>query len=140
MKSKTIYVTQIPTLKINIEDVDYELKQEFGVKYGETFEDRGDEFIITNEQALLRSMSHDSEIVNIDTLINSLETLRKKGSTHVAVDWHCDHLSYELYGYKVNLAEDNAIEEYQDRQKSINDKRKRISELQSQIHQINSEL
>lgn len=140
MKSKNTYITQHSVMKIVIDDVDHELKKEFCFKYetDDDFELEND-FIITNE-ASLQYTSNDSEIVNIDTLINSLETLKKKGSTHVAVDWNCDHLSYELYGYRVNLAEDNEIEEYQYQKQISSEKRKQISELQNQIYQLRNEL
>lgn len=117
--------------KIEIDDVNHELRTEFGFYSA----DDTNEFIVTNEE----TSYHESEIVNIDTLINSLETLKKMGSTHVSVDWHCDHLSYELYGYAVNYAEDHEIEDYQNKQKLKADKRKQITELQKQIVQLRSD-
>jgi hypothetical protein len=131
MSNKNIYITQNYIDEIEIDDVNILLMAEFGFDY-----DDNEQFIITNED----NTYHESCIVNIDTLINSLKTLKKTGSTHVAVDWHCDHLSYELYGYKVNFAEDHEIEEYQIKKIENEEKRKQIAELQDRLRQLNNEL
>lgn len=141
MSNKNIYISQHFINEIELNDVTDMLRTEFGFKY-ELNDDAelDNEFIITNEEALYRTVGHDSSIINISTLINSLETLRNEGSTHVAVDWHCDHLSYDLYGYTVNLAENHEIEEYQNQKKINEEKRKQISELQDRLRQLNNEL
>jgi hypothetical protein len=131
MSNKNIYITQNFIDETEIDDVPILLMAEFGFDH-----DDNEQFIITNEDKTY----HESSIVNIDTLINSLKTLKIDGSTHVAVDWHCDHLSYELYGYHVNFAEDNEIEDYQNRQKINEEKTKLRLELQHQLRQLNNEL
>lgn len=136
-----MYVLRHFLKQVNIDDVDDMLKNEFGFKYefDDDFELEND-FIIINKETLRRPIGHDSSIININTLINSLETLRNEGSTHVAVDWHCDHLSYELYGYDVTYAGISHIEDYNNTIKDNEKRRKQISELQDRLKQLNNEL
>ena len=55
----------------------------------------------------------ESEAVNIDTLIESLNSLKASGANYVSCDWHCDHQELELYGYEFRKANAEEIKEHE---------------------------
>lgn len=48
----------------------------------------------------------------IDTLIKQLTAFKKKDCTHVSIEYHVDHIGYELSGLSVAKSTVNEIKEY----------------------------
>jgi exopolyphosphatase/pppGpp-phosphohydrolase len=56
-----------------------------------------------------------NDVIHIDELIKTLQKFKEKGSDYIHVDYHVDHGSYIIEGYKleaINNEEQNEINEY----------------------------
>ena len=78
----------------------------------------------------------DAETISIKHLKEMVDELEKRGSTHVSIDFNCDHDEYELSGYsylQLNVAELEAIEH---KQMTDYEKIEKIRILEKQIQDI----
>lgn len=79
-------------------ELDFRLNEDFGV---------GENDYITFVGERGRA---DAFPVKIDDMIDRLVELKEKGATHVEIDYHCDHIDYEIDGLKLELATDDHID------------------------------
>ena len=49
--------------------------------------------------------------VRIDRIMQILQEMKDKGATHVEMEYHCDHISYPIYGYRITHADQADIDE-----------------------------
>ncbi len=105
-----------------------ELAQEFGL----SFDWEEDQIITFNEGY----GSPDSESIPIDILIGKLQKMKDAGATHVELEYHQDHLTYEIAGYQYSLASQSQIDEYLKRKAENEVKEAKVKELQKQIQTI----
>ena len=78
----------------------------------------------------------DSEPIAISELTSMIAELSQRGSTHVSIDYNCDHDEYEVSGFmyeKLSVAELSAIE---DKKMSEYEKLEKIRILERQIQVI----
>lgn len=83
----------------------------------------------------------DGEIIPIDEMMEHLKELKRMGSTHVALDWHCDHLTYVMSGYHLLHATPEQID---DHLKRISDakalvKKVEIEQLEKRLNELKNE-
>lgn len=80
--------------------------------------------------------------IRIDEVEKLLAELKEKGCSHVEIDWHCDHLNYELHGYEIRKATreelDNKEEENSDTAKRKREEQ--IKNLKNQIKELENEI
>ena len=56
--------------------------------------------------------------IKIETLKQILLELEKNGCNYVSIDYHCDHIEYEVYGVDVHVATEEEIVEYENKERS----------------------
>jgi len=123
--------------EISIDDLDWSLQNEFG---GADYEDIDFCFVENG------NYNTDSHIINIDTMIGELHSMKAKGATHVAIDYHCDHIGYDITGFLVKEATDEEINKYLserelEKQREIKrlDLIKQLEQLSRKVQPINTD-
>lgn len=124
---KNVYVTKELVKEINIDDLDFILYDQFNFNY-EDF----DSFIEIEKG----SNYAEASLIKIESIINQLQKLKKRGTTHVSINANCDHHGYDIYAFKLNLSTQEEIDEHEKEHKKYLDKKKKIEELEAQIKQI----
>ena len=103
---ENFYITREVIGDIEHSEIDFLIRDEFGYDY-------------ENDQELVEIEVGNGDVnnapISIDTLINSLQELKEKGSTHVSLDYHCDHIGYEMTGYKIYLSTEDQITAYENK-------------------------
>ena len=94
-----LYINQRNIQEISLDCRPYE---ELGYHY-----DTHEDFIVLGER-----LDTDAGLVNIEQLINNLTEMRSNGATHVACDFHCDHVELDLYSVEYRLATPEEIKAY----------------------------
>lgn len=69
-------------------------------------------------------------------MIAKLQELKNAGSTHVELDYHCDHIGYEISGYEIRLSTEEEKNEFDEMNKKEQEKQKRLRDLYNQINEI----
>lgn len=114
-----------------ISEIDFDLYDEFGVDT-----EKDDELVLISPPR--NHWGAEGYPINIDRVIKHLQDLKDKGATHVEMDYHCDHIGYEIDGYEYLPATDKDVEEHI--RKEEEEERARIQkkkeELQKQIDEL----
>ena len=90
-----------------------------------------DEFDINNEDVTYEIIEvgqgiTSAYVINIDTMITNLMELKDKGTTHVEIDYHEDHIGYDISTYimrESTIDEINKIVIAKTKQEIIDEKR-----------------
>lgn len=121
-----LYVTKTKKFDTSPSELDFENRDQFGFD-----DDAHEEFVeITN------GVSTDIEPILIDSLIEILAKAKAAGSTHIAIDYHCDHIGYDIEGYEIRLSTQDEISFHEDRLAADRAKRLEIHNLQAQIAKL----
>jgi hypothetical protein len=80
--------------------------------------------------------SPDTQPILIDEMISTLQNLKEQGATHVEIDFHWDHLTYEIAAYEFSKASPEQIAKYEKAEAIKREKDNKIKELQNQIKEI----
>lgn len=127
---ENIYITKEVIDDVEHSELDFILHGEFGFDY-----DTHSDFV----ELLKGNPDVRNEPINIDTLLESLQGLKEKGSTHVSLGYHCDHMGYEMTGYKIYLSTEDQINAYEVKMKAIREKNLKLNELAEQMREIQNE-
>ena len=127
---KNIYVTKEVTDDISFSEIDIDLKEEYGFDY----EDES-EYI----EIKVGNPNVDTEPIKIDILIKALKRLKEDGSTHISLDYHCDHIGYDITGYKIYLSTEEQIKAYEDKLAINQEKALKLRALQEEYKRIENE-
>jgi hypothetical protein len=131
-KLPLLYINQELITVDETEDTNSLLRDEFGFD-----EDVYEDYQINHTNGY---GNNDGEPIHIDHILNLVNNMKSIGCTHVSIDWHCDHSTYEVEGYKitkapVNIAADllakKLLKENKDHLKSI-----AYKEYQEKVKQI----
>lgn len=125
-----MYITKEVIENINHSEIDFLIQSEFGFDY-ETYDELV-EIEVGNGDVR-------NEPINIDTLIDTLQELKQKGSTHVSLDYHCDHIGYEMTGYKIYLSTEEQINTYEEKLKIKREKELKLRALRAEYNKIANE-
>lgn len=125
-----MYITKEVIENINHSEIDFLIQSEFGFDY-ETY----DELV----KIEVGNGDVRNEPINIDTLIDTLQELKQKGSTHVSLDYHCDHIGYEMTGYKIYLSTEEQISNYEEKLKIKREKELKLRALRAEYDKIANE-
>lgn len=77
--------------------------------------------------------SPDTQPIPIDKLLGILQKMKEKGATHVEIDFHWDHVTYEIAAYEFSKASPEQIAEYEKAAAEQLEKDNKIKELEKQI-------
>jgi hypothetical protein len=108
-------------------ELDFDLQGEFGFDYNEM--DELDEICSGQGDA-------DGYPIKIDRLIEALTELKNSGATHVELDYHCDHIGYEISGYEIRLATEEEVKIFTDAEEAKKAKAKKRLDLLQQLHDL----
>jgi len=59
--------------------------------------------------------SADSHPIRIDKMIEILQSLKSDGCSHVEIEYHCDHIGYDISGSKIEKSSSEDIESYEEK-------------------------
>ena len=125
----TVYVSKKLVSDESVGEIDFDLYEEFGFSY-----DTHSEFVeLAQGQGRV-----DGYPIRIDRMIEILNRMKEKGATHVELDYHCDHIGYDISGYLIEPASQEQIDVHNEKLNKRNAKSQKIAELQAQIKEIQS--
>ena len=124
------YINKTLIRENSIDELHWVLNQEFG---NDDFE--SDLVIIENGNYDL-----DSHIINIDTMISELQKLKNEGATHVAIDYHYDHIGYDIAGFLVRESTEEEITDYISKKETKKQKEQKRLELLRQLQELDREV
>lgn len=126
------YVHKILIKENSIDDLDWNLQNEFGV----------DDYIGINIIEIGNSYIEayiEAHIINIDTIVNELQNLKANGATHVAIDYHVDHIGYDISSFLVRESTDEEINNYLTKKDAQEKKEIKRLELIKQLKELDEE-
>lgn len=99
-----------------------------------------DEFVVDDTIDMVKiEIGHgisDGYPIKIISIVDILIEMVKHGATHVGLNYHEDHIGYEISGYKLEAATSSQIEVYQKSVEEYKLKREKLNELKKQIKEI----
>lgn len=125
--SDKVYIMKEHVGDFDHSELDFELHNRFGFDYD------------THSDFVELEKGHgqvDNEPIDIDLLLKSINELKSRGATHVSLDYHCDHIGYEISGYRITEAEPALVEAYEENQRKEKEKSQKLMELRKQIADI----
>jgi hypothetical protein len=126
-----MYITKEVIGDVEHSEIDFLIRDDFGFDY-------------ENDQELVEIEVGNGDVrnepINIDTLIESLQELKQKGSTHVALNYHTDHIGYEMTGYKIYLSTEEQINSYEEKLKIKREKELKLMALREEYNKIANEI
>jgi hypothetical protein len=127
---ENFYITKEVIKDIEHSEIDYLIHEEFGYDY-------------ENDQELVEIEIGNGEVTNapisIDLMIKTFQELKEKGSTHVSLDYHCDHIGYEMTGYKIYHSTEDQIKAYEDKLAINQEKELKLRILREEYKRIENE-
>ena len=125
-----MYITKEVIGDVEHSEIDFLIRDDFGFDY-------------ENDQELVEIEVGNGDVrnepISIDTLIESLQELKQKGSTHVALNYHTDHIGYEMTGYKIYLSTEEQISSYEEKLKIKREKELKLMALREEYNKIANE-
>ena len=122
-----MYITKEVIGDVEHSEIDFLIRDDFGFDY-------------ENDQELVEIEVGNGDVrnepISIDTLIESLQELKQKGSTHVALNYHTDHIGYEMTGYKIYLSTEEQINTYEEKIKVRREKNLKLEALREEYSRI----
>jgi hypothetical protein len=130
MDEEIMYITKEVIEDVEHSEIDFLIRDDFGFDY-------------ENDQELVEIEVGNGDVrnepISIDTLIESLQELKQKGSTHVALNYHTDHIGYEMTGYKIYLSTEEQINSYEEKLKIKREKELKLMALREEYNKIANE-
>jgi hypothetical protein len=130
--SNNVYIKQTLVSNESFDELDFQLHREFGFDY-----DTHDDFVTIQEgQGYV-----DNAMMKIEQLEEVLKSMKEKGATHISLDYHCDHIGYDMSGYKIEAATQDEIDVFTGKKKAKKQEAKqaRIAQLQEEIKRLQEE-
>lgn len=116
--------------QLETDELDFQFYNDFGVTYG------GDELdIIRNKIGY-----SDGYVINIDLFQSYIDKLKSMGANYLSLDYHCDHITYLIDGYEVREANQEEIDEKNEKLEKFREEKKQaeIKRLEIQLKQLKS--
>ena len=128
--SNNIYYTKVLVDDVEHSEIDMDLHDLFGFDY-EKYDD-----IVEIRQGYGDA---DGYPIAIDRIISTLESMKTKGATHVEMNYHEDHIGYEISGYVIRPSTTEEIAIIKNKKLTIEQKGARIAELYAEIRRLQYE-
>ena len=74
--------------------------------------------------------------IRIDRVLQILQEMKDKGATHVEMEYHCDHISYPIYGYRITHADQADIDELERKKTQAEKLAAEAKELRAKLREI----
>jgi hypothetical protein len=103
---KNLYITKKFISEEEFSELDLVMKDEFG------FDEDAHVDFVTIEKGKPK-WGPDTEPIRIDQLIESLERMKNSGATHVSIDYHVDHIGYEMASFQIVESTPSDIDMYE---------------------------
>ena len=128
--SSKMFVKKTHIDDFGFSELDFDLHEEFNFDYNEL--DEFDEICSGQGDA-------DGYPIKIDRVIEALTALKNLGATHVEMDYHCDHIGYEISGYEIRLATEDEVKTFTDVENARKEKELKRLDLQRQLRELDRE-
>jgi hypothetical protein len=119
------YLQKIHIEDNSIDELDFVIQDEFGIKDYERLE------IID-----VGNGSSYGHIVNIDMFMERLKNLKEKGATHIEMEYHCDHIGYDISAFLVRPSTEEEISTFEKVKKSKEEIDQKREDLQRQLREL----
>ena len=118
---------------VELSEIDMDLHESFGY----TYEDDDPDFEFFKEGY----GDVDTYPIDIDKVLNLLNSFKEKGATHVEMDYHCDHVGYLFSAYTLSLMSNEELKEINKikNKKQEEEKQRQIILLQEEINRLKNE-
>ena len=125
-----MYITKEVIGDVEHSEIDFLIQEEFGYDY-------------ENYQELVEIEVGNGDVrnepISIDLMVKTLQELKEKGSTHVALNYHTDHIGYEMTGYEIYLSTEEQINTYEEKLKIKREKELKLRALREEYNKIANE-
>lgn len=125
------YITKTLIKEESFSELDFELHDEFKFNY----EDGGDFFTIENGQG----NTGEAFPIKISTLIDTLQSMKENGATHVELEHHVDHIGYDISAFNIRKSTDEEVAVYENKSIKKAEKQQKLNELYIQINKLQNE-
>lgn len=126
----TIYIKKTHIADESVSELDMVLRESFGFDY-----DTHEDFIELQDK-----QGHaDGNPIKIDDMIQILQSMKRSGATHVEMNDQCDHIGYDISGYRIELADQESIEKYEMALQRKKTKAKMADSLRQQLRDLENE-
>lgn len=105
-KPEHVYVTQLHVKSFDESEIDFDMDADFKL---EKEDDDNYQYLAIIDKG--SGAMVDNTPIHIDRMIKILAELKKKGCNYVALDYHCDHIGYEVSGFIITPSTPEEIEE-----------------------------
>lgn len=126
-----IYIKKELISDESIGEIDFDLHEEFGFSY-----DEHEEFIELTDG---RHGGPDAYPIKIDEMIKLLQQMKENGATHVELEYHCDHIGYDVAGYRIRKATVEEIAEHIKEEKAKRAKEQKRLDLLKQLKELDEQ-
>jgi hypothetical protein len=109
-------------------EIDMDLHEEFGFDY-----DVHEDFVEIGDG---KRGDADAYPIKIDRMISILQQMKDEGATHVEIDYHTDHIGYDMTGWSIRLANKEEIDVVEGKEKAHREKMEKKKELLRQLDEL----
>lgn len=113
-KPEQVYVTQRHIKSFDESEIDFDMNADFNL---ERDDDDNYQYLNTINKGVGTNNGYtdyvDNTPIHIDRMIKILAELKELGCNYVALDYHCDHIAYEVSGFKITPSTPEEIEKVQ---------------------------
>lgn len=83
----------------------------------------------------------EADLVSLDVLISTLNTLKDEGANYVACDWHCDHGELKVHGFTFIVAPQEDVDAHLESVKAKTERKKEqeIKALEEKLKKLKGE-
>lgn len=124
-KTTTTIVEKTYVDDVRLSDVNHKLLEDYGV----ILDDDSD----YDEDYPKGCGCAEGTTISITDFVNAIEDLKSKGATHLEMNYHEDHVGYDISGYKVRVYE-------REESKSLDKRQEEIAEVEDQIAELSDNL
>ena len=77
--------------------------------------------------------------IDIDRMIYALTGLKEAGATHVEIDYHCDHIGYDISGYNITKLDKEEESRLIIKQQEERIREEKIRKLKNELRELENE-
>jgi hypothetical protein len=139
-KPERVYVTQTHVQSFDESEIDFDLDNEFGL---DKDSDDNYQYLSIIEKGEGKHEGYkdyvDNTPIHIDRMIKILAELKEKGCNYVALDYHCDHIAYEVSGFIMRHSTPEEIEEEENKDNKKKAAKDKVDKLVAEARKIAKE-
>lgn len=121
------YLQKIHIQDHSIDELDFVLHDEFGIDT-----DNNQKFEIIE----VGNSSAYGYIVNIDMFMERLQKMKDQGATHIEMDYHEDHIGYDISAFEVRPSTKEEIESFENAKRAKEEVDRKRADLQRQLREL----